>query len=507
MDNKTKNICDKCGKPHEKRNIDLLPTWLQCRSCGRLYCVKCANSSILRISIEKLMMIIIVVLFLYIGVFILEDSTTPFTGIVSFGIILVLLPVASQMLLLKYHERNVFKDNNVLRKCLGCSASLNSLYHDSILNNWLFTIYAFNLLVFLFEFFFKLYNLYSTSVYEVVFLSNFGVILWIILLIGIILSSVIIVLKLYKHILSSFQSSYRIWIVVILIFSFSIIISMICIQFTYILSYSGFLNHEIMDILNIIFTISFAAIPKLFWLIPPFLISAIIYSFSQKFLMSHKSNNWLKLGIGFIIIILPISIWGIFYPFFYNAWENIIIWGIANFIFNLIFTLSLFTILEKASSGKKTINLKSISITILSIIILIFYILRPWIIGFLAEPYISIYTFVITTIVICLTLYEIFISWFDENNTWRSKVGKKITDAAYLVIVGFLCYCIAMNMLYLLSISPLHISNYIDVWITVIVSVNYTEILFPNIMLISYIGIFGIFIASILKILIKKFIK
>ena len=70
MDNNLENACNNCGKVHEKKNIDLLPTWLQCKKCGRLYCVDCAHTSIQRISIEKLLMAIIVILFSF---FIMEE--------------------------------------------------------------------------------------------------------------------------------------------------------------------------------------------------------------------------------------------------------------------------------------------------------------------------------------------------------------------------------------------------------------------------------------------------
>ena len=170
--------------------------------------------------------------------------------------------------------------------------------------------------------------------------------------------SLIIAVKLYKYILSSFQSSYRIWIVIILFYIIGLVLSMFFIQLMYIFSSFGIEYTDIIKSINIIFTVFFAGIPKLFWFIPALTLSAIIYSIFQKFLMSAKTNNWLKLGVGFIIIVIPLTLWGILYPFFYISWETLISWAIANFIFNLLFTFSLFTLVEKIGSGNKKLNIK-----------------------------------------------------------------------------------------------------------------------------------------------------
>lgn len=108
---------------------------------------------------------------------------------------------------------------------------------------------------------------------------------------------------------------------------------------------------------------------------------------------------------------------------------------------------------------------------------------------------------------ILIALFELFNSWFSEKKVWRSKMGKKLPDATYLVIVGVFCYCIAMNMLYLLSLSPLHIFNYVDVPIYISTSTNYFAILYPNIPLLSIISLYGVIIACVLKFVIKQYYK
>ncbi|MHA1270044.1 MAG: hypothetical protein ACTSPY_09690 [Candidatus Helarchaeota archaeon] len=504
MSNELKDVCKNCGKLHEKRNIDLLPTWLQCKKCGAIYCVKCAKSSIRKILIEKLMMTIIVVLFLYIGIFILEDLKTPFNTATFWGLFMTLLPVAFQLLLLKYHERNTFKENQVLKNCLECSNPLNTLYHDSILNSWLFTIYAFNILVFLFEFFFKLYNLEFTNL--LLFSSNFFAILFVILLIVIIIISLIIAIFLYKFILSNFQSSYRIWILVIIFYIIGLSISMFLIQISYYISYFGIIHSDLIKSFNLIFTSLFAAIPKLFWFVPGFLMSAIIYAISKKSLMNYKLNSWIKLGLGFAIVIVPLTLWGIFNPFFYVFWDSLVSWGISNFIFNLIFGLGIFTIIEKMLKKNKS-KLPALISAIGLCSLLILYLLNPTFFNLFNEFTLTLYSLIITCLLITIVLYELFTSWFDEKKYWRSKIGRNLPDATYLVIVGALCYCIALNILYLLSFSPLHILYYADVPVGTPTSINYIEILYPNTSIINFIGVFGIISAPILKLFVKKFIS
>ncbi|MBD3228831.1 MAG: hypothetical protein GF329_11650 [Candidatus Lokiarchaeota archaeon] len=498
-----KNKCVICGKVHEKRNIDLLPTWLQCNKCGRLYCVQCSGSSIRRNSIEKLLMTIIVVLFLYFGAFLFQDLEIAFTTRMTWGMLMSLLPVGFQMLLIKYHERNTLNQEGVLKECKNCSSKLNTLYYDSILNNWLFTIYAFNILVFLFEFFFKLYNLSNTHL--LVFSTSFGASMFIVFLITILAVAITITVLYYKYILSGFQSSYRIWIVVIMVYIFSIIIPMILIQFSYYLLSFGLMHSDFIRAFNIIFTSTFAPIPKLFWFIPPFIISAFIYTVSKKPLMNHKVNSWLEIGLGFIIIIIPLAIWGLTYSFIHIYWDQIISWSIANFIYNLLLVLGIFSLMKKVRSKKERIDIKTILISIGLAFGLILYLLRPIIVNYMDTATTSLYITIITIFTTFLVLYELYDSWFDRKNVWRSKVAKKLPDATYLVIVGVLCYCIAMNMLYLLSLSPLHISLYIDTPLGTATSTNYLNILYPNIQIVSIIGIFGIITACFLKVLITRF--
>ncbi|MHA1232125.1 MAG: hypothetical protein ACTSRP_14255 [Candidatus Helarchaeota archaeon] len=497
MRNDIENICNDCKKVHEKRNIDLLPTWLQCKKCGRLYCVDCAKSSIRRISIEKLLMTIIVILLLYIGVFILEDLTEPFTSATLWGVLMTILPVGFQMLLLKYHESTLFKEKQVLKKCRECGTPLNTMYHDSILNSWLFTIYAFNILVYLFEFFFKLYNLYDKAVPQVIGLSNFGVILWIIFLIVIIIASLITALRLYRYILSSFQSSYRIWILIILIYILNLYFVAFWIEFNYII-YSGLSpNVEILYVLNIIYTMFFAAIPKIFWFVPAFLISAILYTIERKYLLNYKTNNWLKLAGGFILIVVPLILWGIFYPYFNVAWESIISWTIANVIFNLLTTLGIFTIIERMKKTEnKSHKIKDVIWGIVSIIILTLYLLLPIINKMMTGIYGVIFTCITSFFVFIILLFELFKSWFNENSIWRSKIFKNIPDATYLVLVGILCYCIAMNASYFLYLSPLHSFFIVEVP-GVFVFTSSTAFF------VGLIGSLGIIIAPILKLIIR----
>ncbi|MHA1311956.1 MAG: hypothetical protein ACTSQO_13660 [Candidatus Helarchaeota archaeon] len=496
MDNNLENACNNCGKVHEKKNIDLLPTWLQCKKCGRLYCVDCAHTSIQRISIEKLLMAIIVILFLYIGVFILEDLRVPLTTATIWGVLMTLLPVGAQMLLLKYHEKNTFKENKVLKKCLHCSAPLHTLYHDSILNSWLFTIYAFNILVFLFEFFFKLYNFYDKMVPEVIFMSSVGVILWIIFLIIILLGSIVLSLRLYRYILSSFQTSYRIWVIIIIIYTISLYFSLFCIELNYILLSFGFLNIEITNIFNIIFTMTFAGIPKLFWFVPAFLMSAFLYCYTKRYLMNHKSSNWLKLVVGFFIITIPLIIWGIFYPYFYNLWENLISWSISNFIFNFLFGLSIFSIVKRIKQNEKKVNLKVVFSSLAVISVLILYLLFPIISKIILISYFNIYVFIITLIVVIFVLFELFNSWFNENKIWRAKIMKNLPDPTYLIIVGTFSYCIALNSFYLIFLSPMHPFYFVDISGAFVFDPGFFSF-------ISIIGLFGIIAASVFKLLIK----
>lgn len=506
MDNESKNNCTICGKIHEKRNIDMLPTWLQCENCGSLYCVQCSKSSVLRISIEKLLMIIIVILFLYFGAFVFQDLQISLTTRLTWGLSMTLLPVAFQLLLLRYHERNTFKEKNVLKTCKNCSSPLTTLYYDGILNNWLMSIYAFNVLVFLFEFFFKLYNIANIPGI-LTFSTTFTAILFIVIMIMVLVGSIVIAVLLYKYILPSFQSSYRIWIVVILFYIIGLVIPLIITQSYYYISYFGAISSDILKTFNIIFTSIFAAIPKLFWFVPSFLISAIIYTITKKYLMDHKLSSWLKLGIGFVIIIVPLMIWGLSYPLFYEIWDTLLIWCISNFIFSLLLTLGIFSIIEKIRKKENKLGIKTILSVIGLSIGLILFLLIPIFTPYMGQQNTTLFIFIISIFMIFMALFELFNSWFSEKGIWRSKIFKKLPDATYLVIVGIFCYCVAMNMLYLLSLSPSHIIYYLDVPTGTPTSTNYFEILYPNIPLISMIGLFGVISAYMLKFAIKLYYK
>jgi len=499
------NTCYICGKKHERRNIDLLPTWLQCRNCGKLYCVQCSKSSILNLSIEKLLMIVIVVVSMSFGVILLESLREPFTQTTLWGVLMTIIPVLFQLLIIKYHDKKTFRFGQVLKKCSNCDNPLSTLYYDSILNNWLFTIYALNILIFLFMFFFKLYH------FEINFILRFNSMLtaslFIIFIIGIFIGSLILSIKFFKNILKGFQSSYRIWIVVIFFYIICLYSSGFIIYLLYMFPFTNYIFVDIVKIFNIIFTATFSAIPQLFWFVPPFLLSAFIYMFSINKLMDHKLNLWIKLLIGFIIIALPIIIWGIFNPFFIYYWENLISWSIASFIFNFILGLSIiniFNIYIKSENESKIKNKIFVALILLSLIcFLIIYSINLLKFNFY-NSYFTNFLLLITFLAsIFLIYYELKTAWFNINAEWRSKIFKKFPDATYLIIVGIICYCIALNSLNLLSLSPFHPYNYIDIPSNYESSTNYFEILYPNLQAINLIGLIGLLFSIILGIFLK----
>ena len=179
-----------------------------------------------------------------------------------------------------------------------------------------------------------------------------------------------------------------------------------------------------------------------------------LYYYTKKYLMNHKSSNWLKLVVGFFIITIPLIIWGIFYPYFYSLWENLISWSISNFIFNFLFGLSIFSIIKRIKQNEKKVNLKVVFSSLAVISVLILYLLFPIISKIILISYFNIYVFIITLIVIIFVLFELFNSWLNENKIWRAKIMKNLPDPTYLIIVGTFSYCIALNSFYLIFLSP-----------------------------------------------------
>jgi hypothetical protein len=204
--------------------------------------------------------------------------------------------------------------------------------------------------------------------------------------------------------------------VVILFYIIGLAIPLVITQFNYYISYFVTISSDILKTFNIIFTSIFAAIPKLFWFVPSFLMSAVIYTLTKKYLMNHKVISWLKLGIGFVIIIVPLMIWGLLYPLFYEIWDNLLIWGISNFIFNLLVTLGIFSLVKKIRRTENKLGIKTILSAIGLGTGLILFLLRPILAPYMGQQSTTLFILIISIFMIILALYELFNSWLDEKN-------------------------------------------------------------------------------------------